>query len=179
MATRFLAPANLACLLILLGPACLFSLLATHQSTFLALQDPTTVPDVQAKTQYSLPGPESSKVARSYGTQDFTVNFSSPSSALTKRAPYTFQGLICKGEKYYQQGVLQAQAGNGPPGPAFTEDDLKNGWEYKEARFPTVPDGWVPVMEAMRAGVPERDEIYRVNLDASNSFVNARGVRVN
>ena len=179
MATRFLARGSFISLLVLLSPTCLWALLTINAPTHGVVQDPTRTPQSPAIERTAFTSPESSKVAQSYGTPDFTVNFSSPSLALTKRAPYPFQGLICKGEKYYQQGVLQAQAGNGPPGPAFTEDDLKNGWEYKEARFPTVPDGWIPVLQAMRAGIPERDEIYRVNLDSPDSFVNARGVRVN
>ncbi|KAL8865248.1 MAG: hypothetical protein Q9174_006989 [Haloplaca sp. 1 TL-2023] len=179
MATHFLERGRILILLILLNPSCLWALLAINPSTHGALHDRSISPQPPTIDREPLAIPEISKIAQSYGTQDFTVSFTSPSSALTKRAPYTFQALICKGEKYYQEGVLQAQAGNGPAGRAFTENDLRNGWEYKEARFPTVPDGWIPVMEAMRAGIPDRDEIYGVNLDSTDSFINGRGARVN
>ena len=187
---------SLQSLLVLFGSVLLWTLLTSDYADHVGSQRLASIRQRQteslaASTSENVPG----TVARTglpFGSQNFTANFWIPSLGLSKRAlsddfdsddepqnfPEDFNDLICKGDRYYTEGILPAFAGNGPPAPLYGEDDLANGWGHIEPQLARIPRSWRPVLEATLAGYLDNDDIYQIFLENHEPFRNNLGTEV-
>ncbi|KAL8955508.1 MAG: hypothetical protein Q9183_006616, partial [Haloplaca sp. 2 TL-2023] len=187
---------SLQSLLVLSGWTLLWTLLTPDHADHVGLQRLVSFRQPQAKT---LPDSTSKNVLGTvtrtglpFGSPNFTAKFWIPSLGLSKRAlsddfdsddepqrfPEDFNDLICKGEKYYTEGITPAFAGNGPPAPPGGEDDLANGWGQIEPQTARIPQSWREVLETTPAGYPEEDDIYQIFLENHKPFRNKFGAQI-
>lgn len=92
----------------------------------------------------------------------------------------TFQYLVCKGQQYWEQGVLPAFAGQSRfPTPNFggAENPLADsGWSWTED-MKVVPNYWKDAFKTAKWKIP-KEGMRQIYLDQNESFENDYGEQV-